>query len=509
MMQYNGQQQPPFGGIGDRIEAMDSGMADRVVQLENSFHSLDEVVTQLRNQVWFLNFEEVVSQLRNDLRYTAQRCREECDELRRQLQSLEATVAAEATGAGPPKKEAPPDRGGKGDKDDSKKGKGKDGKDRDDWGGKGQGDDWWWDDWGEWDYWEPWQDYQDDWWGGDWGYDSWGKDGGKDRGKGGGKDRGKGDRDEKGGKGKDGKDDKPGKGKGKDDKKDEKGGKAEKAEKGEKGKGKGKEEKESKGKGKSDGKGKDKDGKEKGKDSRRRQKKDSDDDDEDEDDALDDSPSEQSEDEAADKTVEPTVGSSFGNYDLEKTVSKDRNMMRVDLSHWNLGDDGIKKWVDWAIDRTWDGPVDQLAIDKNNLTEHGMEQIFRFAQKVSCRKIKLHANKLGNGAASWLIKLLQHGAEDKDNGPVRELHLSHNKLGLPAAKELVTEALATEAYPFKAAGTGGAGTPLWLRIEKNAFKKFPDDIEGVCLVNPSLGKRRVCSPFTCKFGKKIHVLADC
>ena len=42
----------------------------------------------------------------------------------------------------------------------------------------------------------------------------------------------------------------------------------------------------------------------------------------------------------------------------------------------------IKKWVDWAIDRSWDGPVDQLAIDKNNLTEHGMEQIFRFTSKV-------------------------------------------------------------------------------------------------------------------------------
>lgn len=181
----------------------------------------------------------------------------------------------------------------------------------------------------------------------------------------------------------------------------------------------------------------------------------------------------------------------------------------MDLSHWNLGDDGVEKWVDWALSRTWGGPVDQLSIDKNNLTEHGMEQIYRFATKVSCRKIKLHGNKLGNGAVRWLVQLLQHSAEDEENGPVRELHLSHNKLGLTAAKNLVAEALETNAYPFKSAGTGGNGTPLWLRIEKNSFKHFPEGIEDVCLVNPSLGKRRLCSPFTCKFGKKIHVLADC
>ena len=35
-----------------------------------------------------------------------------------------------------------------------------------------------------------------------------------------------------------------------------------------------------------------------------------------------------------------------------------------------------------------------------------------------CRKIKLHANKLGNGAVRWLVQMLQHGAEDKENGPV-------------------------------------------------------------------------------------------
>ena len=40
---------------------------------------------------------EVVSQLRNDLRYTAQRCREECDELRRQLKSVQGAI----DGAGP------------------------------------------------------------------------------------------------------------------------------------------------------------------------------------------------------------------------------------------------------------------------------------------------------------------------------------------------------------------------------------------------------------------------
>ena len=39
--------------------------------------------------------------------------------------------------------------------------------------------------------------------------------------------------------------------------------------------------------------------------------------------------------------------------------------------------------------------------------------------EVFCRKIKLHANKLGNGAVRWLVQMLQHGAEDKENGPVQ------------------------------------------------------------------------------------------
>ena len=37
-----------------------------------------------------------MSQLRNDLRYTAQRCREECDELRRQMKGLQAAVDGKA-----------------------------------------------------------------------------------------------------------------------------------------------------------------------------------------------------------------------------------------------------------------------------------------------------------------------------------------------------------------------------------------------------------------------------
>ena len=70
----------------------------------------------------------------------------------------------------------------------------------------------------------------------------------------------------------------------------------------------------------------------------------------------------------------------------------------------------------------------------------------------------------------------------------------------------MTEALATEAYPFSS--NHGSNTPLWLRIEKNAFKHFPGGMEHICLVSPSMAKRRQISPFTAKAGVKIHVLCD-
>ena len=50
--------------------------------------------------------------------------------------------------------------------------------------------------------------------------------------------------------------------------------------------------------------------------------------------------------------------------------------------HPELSDPQVTKWVEWALSRSWPGAVDQLALDRNNLTEHGMEQIYRFTSKV-------------------------------------------------------------------------------------------------------------------------------
>ena len=46
------------------------------------------------------------------------------------------------------------------------------------------------------------------------------------------------------------------------------------------------------------------------------------------------------------------------------------------------------------------------------------------------------------------------------------MHLSHNKIGLAAAKSLVTEALATEAYP----SAGASWRHRWARRHLTPFQ---------------------------------------
>jgi hypothetical protein len=73
---------------------------------------------------------------------------------------------------------------------------------------------------------------------------------------------------------------------------------------------------------------------------------------------------------------------------------------------------------------------------------------------------------------------------------------------------LAQAALSTGAYPFSGSGNRQSNIPLWLRVEKNKFDKFTEQIDGVCMVSASLGKRRSCSPFSCVHGMKVHIVSD-
>jgi len=119
---------------------------------------------------------------------------------------------------------------------------------------------------------------------------------------------------------------------------------------------------------------------------------------------------------------------------------------------------------------------------------------------VPARKLKLHNNKIGDGSVPHLVELIKKQAED-ENEPLRELHLSHNKLSLDGVQALVDAALDTGAYP------GKSTVPFWLRVEKNTFKSFPER-EGVCVLMVSQGRRRPCSPFSCVNNQKVHIVCD-
>lgn len=194
---------------------------------------------------------------------------------------------------------------------------------------------------------------------------------------------------------------------------------------------------------------------------------------------------------------------------------------KVDISGWGLGDEGIKRWVDWALSRSWDRAVDEMKMDHNKLSDSGLEELLRFVAKVPVHKLKLHGNNLGEGCCNVLIRMIEMGkdgatakdGEDGEDGepalhadggiprsPVRELHLSHNQIPLKGATDLVEYALQCGLYPYQKA------IPLWCRMEKNAFTEFPT-VEGVCIVDPSLGKRASCSPRHCQMHCSVHVVS--
>lgn len=140
------------------------------------------------------------------------------------------------------------------------------------------------------------------------------------------------------------------------------------------------------------------------------------------------------------------------------------------------GCSGVQTWCGWAAQNLPRGVSwDWVDFSRNYLTDVDVEQIVACLLELSVlpRSLAFHDNGISCRGASALSQLILRAG--RLGHCVRELHLSHNKIGRPGAKAIL-EAIALcrlsdgrPAYPMLGVGHG-LPLPLWLRLEKNLIE---------------------------------------
>ena len=101
--------------------------------------------------------------------------------------------------------------------------------------------------------------------------------------------------------------------------------------------------------------------------------------------------------------------------------------------------------------------LQEVDVGNNNHGNEGLDDLVAALKQhdVQLRILKLHKNQLSSGCVPPLMDLLQNSL-----GPVYQLHLSHNYLGVEDVIALILSAAGRQDYPLARAG------PLWLRVEQ-------------------------------------------
>lgn len=140
-------------------------------------------------------------------------------------------------------------------------------------------------------------------------------------------------------------------------------------------------------------------------------------------------------------------------------ISCNRGLARVDLSYSRTTNAWITAWAKWArtsLCRKLPHHFRlELDLSCNRISCEGAEALAWLLQQMSmeCSTLKLYKNDVADRGAVALAAVIR-------NGTLRELHLSHNRIGAAGARALLQAC--AEKYPI-------AGAPLWLRLEANVI----------------------------------------
>jgi len=148
----------------------------------------------------------------------------------------------------------------------------------------------------------------------------------------------------------------------------------------------------------------------------------------------------------------------WGLLDEEWGLSKmthEQGIVRINLQGSRLTDSLVAAWVKWVKtnlrDKISNHTKLELDVSNNLITCKGAEALVFLLQDMPCYLLKLFKNDISDRGAMAFATLLRQGE-------LRELHVSHNKIGIAGARALLEAA--AEAYPIN-------GVPLWLRLEAN------------------------------------------
>eukprot|EP00397_Hematodinium_sp_SG-2012_P000967 GEMP01000968.1.p1 GENE.GEMP01000968.1~~GEMP01000968.1.p1 ORF type:complete len:1463 (+),score=488.12 GEMP01000968.1:145-4533(+) len=112
-----------------------------------------------------------------------------------------------------------------------------------------------------------------------------------------------------------------------------------------------------------------------------------------------------------------------------------------------------------------------LDVSHNKMGERAVGELLDVLQgsRVAVRILKLYHMDLTDGVAMHIAKLIK--ANGIRGTPVREIHLSHNKLGRQGVQLIIAAAGNSGAYPYPRISGSRKLVSLWLRLEHNPIPR--------------------------------------